>query len=111
MLMLTIVRDTYSRTESGKGWRAQPYRIETETMPWHHRDACTTEHTTQRWGERMHHYLTEDDTLRFFRRLGGSEYAERSYTPAGYVVTRLISTNPGRTVRLIRTFRFTDVPS
>jgi len=109
MLMLTITRKTYSRTESGKGWRTQPDHTETETMPWYHRDARTDERITNPCGEHVHRNVTEDDTLRFFRRLGGSEYAERSYTPAGYIVTRLISTNPTHTVRVVRKFRFTNV--
>ena len=111
MLMLTIIREVYSRTDSGKGWRTQPGTTDTETMPWYHRDTlpnclCCD---TKPCGESVHHRITESDTLRFFRRLGGSEYAERSYTPAGYLVTRLISTNPDRTVRIIRKFRFSEV--
>ena len=50
--------------------------------------------------------IVNKDTLRWFRRLGGSETAQRSYTCRGYLVTRLISKNPDRSVKVIRTFTF-----
>lgn len=103
MYMLTIRTDTYSRSNSGKSWRTHPDSSETETIPWDRRDAVGEQH-----GEATHRNLTAADTLAWFRRIGGSEYAERSHTPVGYIVTRLISANPTRTVRKIRTFRITD---
>ena len=42
----------------------------------------------------------------YFRRLGGSEYMERSYTCAGYNVTRSISKSPDRYTKVVRSFRF-----
>lgn len=107
MYLLTITRETYSRTASGKGWKARPDEVETETLPWH----ATPERIgdVARSGEDKHHKITDADTLRFFRRLGGSEYAERSHTPVGYIVTRLVSTNPDRTTRIVRRFRITNV--
>ena len=36
--------------------------------------------------------ITDDDTIKFFRRLGGSEYIKRGYTAQGYLITKLIST-------------------
>lgn len=103
MYVLTITTETYSRTESGKGWKARPDETTTETLPWDRRDVASgSVH-----GEDKHHKITNEDTLRWYRRIGGSEYAERSYTPVGYIVTRLISTNPDRTVRLVRKFRIT----
>lgn len=115
MYMLTITRETYSRTESGKSWRTKPDKTETESHPWHRTDPDPSDPTgaawitRERWGEEIHNKITSADTLRWFRRLGGSEHAERSYTPVGYIVTRLISTNPDRTVRIVRKFRITDV--
>mgnify|MGYP003630727874 FL=1 len=50
--------------------------------------------------------LTKDDTLKWFRRLGGSETAERSYTCRGYNVTKLTSTSPDRGIKIIRKFKF-----
>ena len=103
--MLTIVTETFSRTDSGKSWRTVPDETTTETLPWDRRDVGFDE----RYGESVHLKITSDDTLRWFRRLGGSEYAERSYTPHGYIVTRLVSSDPSRTVRKVRRFRFTEV--
>lgn len=100
MYRLTITRETYSRTASGKGWKARPDEVETETLAWYAHDANGGPS-----GEDKYRKITDADTLRFFRRLGGSEYAERSHTPVGYIVTRLVSTNPDRTVRIIRKFR------
>jgi hypothetical protein len=108
MYMLTITTETYSRTESGKSWRSKPDETETESLPWYWRDVVPRE-THSQSGEDTHRNITDPDTLRWFRRCGGSEYAERSYTPAGYIVTRLVSTNPDRTVRIVRRFRITNV--
>lgn len=97
MFNLTITTETYTRTDSGKSWRSKPDSTETtDPMPW--RDL----------GQTTHRNITSDDTLRFFRRLGGSETAIRSYTSAGYIVTRLISTSPDRQVRKVRRFTITD---
>lgn len=111
MFTLTMTREVYSRTESGKSWRTKPDEVETESLPWYHLDAqdANLPNITMSWGEHVHRNITADDTLAFFRRLGGSEYAERSYTPVGHIVTRLVSSNPDRTLRVVRKFRITDV--
>lgn len=106
MHMLTITTETYSRTDSGKSWQSRPDEVETETLPWGWRDAAAS--GSIRCGEEKHRYITEPDTLKWFRQLGGSEYAERSYTPVGFIVTRLISSNPDRTIRKVRKFRITN---
>ena len=46
------------------------------------------------------------DTLKFFRRLGGSETVTKAYTSAGYMVVKLVSTNPDRSIRKVRSFDF-----
>lgn len=104
MYQLTVTKSVYNRTESGKGWRSVADSVETETLPWDRRDVGSNE----RHGEDVHRNITDADTLRWFRRLGGSEYAERSYTPMGYIITRLISTSPDRETRHVRTFRITQ---
>ena len=53
-----------------------------------------------------HNRITNDDTLKWFRRLGGTETAERSYTYEGYVVTKLTSTSPDKQRKTIREFNF-----
>ena len=50
--------------------------------------------------------IVDANTLRWFRRLGGSETAQRSHTCRGYLVTKLISRNPDRDTKVIRTFTF-----
>ena len=50
--------------------------------------------------------ITKDETLKWFRRLGGSETAEHSYTCRGYNITKLISTSPDKQTKIIRTFQF-----
>jgi len=54
----------------------------------------------------QYNHLTKDETLKWFRRIGGSETAERSYTCRGYNVTKLISTSPDREIKIIRKFKF-----
>lgn len=42
----------------------------------------------------------------FMRRLGGSETITKCYTCAGYVAYRIVSKNPSRDVKTVRTFDF-----
>lgn len=115
MYMLTIITEYYSRTDSGLSWRTKSDETTTETLPWYGTEPDPSDPTGaawithERWGEDVHRKITSDDTIRWFRSWGGSEYAERSYTPVGYIVTRLISTNPDHTVRIVRRFRITNV--
>jgi len=88
---LNFTEKEYSRTDSGKSWRAQPDEV--------------TEKIVDR---NFHSNMTSEDTCKFFRRLGGSESVERSYTSQGYIVTQLISMDPGRTVRKVRTFSIVE---
>lgn len=57
---------------------------------------------------KQYNNITSDDTLKWFRRLGGSETATRNYTSRGYNVTKLISTSPDKSTRVIREFNFID---
>jgi hypothetical protein len=57
---------------------------------------------------RQYNNITNDDTLKWFRRLGGSETATRNYTSRGYNVTKLISTSPDKSIKVIREFNFID---
>lgn len=56
--------------------------------------------------ERQYNNITSEDTIKFFRRLGGSETVERSYTCWGYKCTKLTSTSPNRQIKNIRKFKF-----
>ena len=66
----------------------------------------TIEENTSIINEEHYNNCTCDDTLRFFRRLGGSETLTRSYTKCGYLVTKLVSTSPDKQKRTIREFSF-----
>lgn len=50
--------------------------------------------------------ITNKDTLKWFRRLGGSETATKNYTSRGYNVTKLISKSPDKSIKVIREFNF-----
>jgi len=65
-----------------------------------------TEQTVNEVTERQHELTTNNDTVKWFRRLGGSETVQRSYTCAGYKVTKLISTSPDRETKHVREYEF-----
>jgi hypothetical protein len=50
------------------------------------------------------------DSVKFFRRLGGSESITNSYTCSGYVGTKLVSTSPDKQTKVIREFKFESLP-
>jgi len=50
--------------------------------------------------------ITSKETQRFFRRLGGSETAQRTYTSKGYLITRLTSISPDRKTKKVYQFKF-----
>lgn len=55
----------------------------------------------------QHERITEPETLKYFRRLGGSETAQKGYTIGGYKVTKLTSKNADKTIKIVRTYKFT----
>jgi len=50
--------------------------------------------------------ITNEDTIAWFRRLGGSETATKAYTNQGYKIVRLVSTSPDKKIKVIREFKF-----
>ena len=50
--------------------------------------------------------LTNKDTLKWFRNLGGSEKVTKTHTSQGYKITKLVSTSPNKKERVVRTFNF-----
>ena len=50
--------------------------------------------------------ITDTDTIKFFRRLGGIETVERGYTARGYKIIKISSTSPNREKKTIRQFEF-----
>lgn len=47
-----------------------------------------------------------EDSVGFFRRLGGTETLVKGYTCAGYNPVKLTSTNPNKTARTVRAFNY-----
>ena len=54
--------------------------------------------------EEVYNNMTSEETIKFFRGLGGTEKATRK----GGRVTRLVSTSPSGDLRTIRTFEFSE---
>lgn len=62
--------------------------------------------TTETISEEQYRNITGLETLRFFRRIGGSESIVFGYTCNGYKATKLTSTNPDRSKKIVRKFKF-----
>ena len=56
--------------------------------------------------EKQHYLTTNNDTVKWFRRLGGSESLRRSYINQDYKVTKLVSTSPDKQNKVIREYKF-----
>ena len=54
------------------------------------------------------HYenATSTDTIKFFKRLGGTERISRNYTCAGYLIEKITSISPNRENKTIREYQF-----
>ena len=78
----------YERTESGKNWKRNTTETETTTIE-----------------QETYNNIFNKETLAFFRGLGGYERASKSYTTAGYIVTRLTSISPDKTSKIVRTIK------
>lgn len=80
----------------------------TETRLTKNPDTKTTyiqvEKETKEVTEREHYLYF--DSVKWFRRLGGSESITNSYTCSGYVGTKLVSTSPDKQTKVIREFNF-----
>ena len=86
---INLTTTEYEKTESGKSWKSKPVLVEKEVIT---RD--------------QYNNLTGDDTLRFFRRLGGSQVVACCYTKHGFIIVQLSSCNPDRTRKIVREFSF-----
>jgi hypothetical protein len=62
--------------------------------------------TTEQITEREYNLLTNEDTIKAFRRGGGKEHAIRCYTCRGYNIVKLTSTSPSGETKIIREFKF-----
>ena len=83
-----LTTKTYGRTESGKNWKSNPTETEITTID-----------------KETYDNIFSKETQAFFRRLGGYEKTSKSYTTAGYIVTRLTSISPDRTTKIVRTVK------
>ena len=78
----------FERTESGKNWKNNPTETEVTTID-----------------QETYNNIFSKETQAFFRRLGGYERASKSYTTAGYIVTRLISISPDKITKIVRSVK------
>jgi hypothetical protein len=68
-------------------------------------DSKTVEEVT----EEQHGLTTNDDTVKWFRRLGGYETKQMGYTFIGYVCKKLTSISPDKQIKVIREYSFKNV--
>ena len=54
--------------------------------------------------EKQHRLTTCDETVKWFRRIGGSETKRMNYTCLGYVCTKLTSISPDRQTKVVREY-------
>lgn len=64
----------------------------------------TIEEVTKTITEEIYNNMTSEESIKFFRGLGGTEKVTRK----GGRVTRLVSTSPSGELRKIRTFTFSE---
>ena len=62
---------------------------------------------TREINRKQYDLTTGKETQQWFKRIGGSETATKSYTSAGYLVTHLVSTSPDKETKIIRTYKIT----
>ena len=63
--------------------------------------------STEQITSEQYNNMTNENALKYFRRLGGTESAIFGYTCNGYKVTKLTSTSPEKQIKIVRTFKFT----
>jgi hypothetical protein len=86
---IEMVKEYYSRTDSGKSWKAQPDTVE------------KTIFTREQYDN-----YTDPAAIRFFRRLGGIETVTKCYTQHGYIPVQITSTSPDRQEKRVARFIF-----
>ena len=64
---------------------------------------------TKEINEKEYFLTVNDNTIKYFRGLGGKETVTRSYTSAGYKVIKLVSTSPDKETKTIKVFNFKTV--
>ncbi len=56
--------------------------------------------------EKKYFNITNKNTVKFFRSLGGSEHVVKAYTKNGYIPIEIYSKSPCRTKKTVREFKF-----
>ena len=87
---MTDTKIIYTQTEQQYDYNANKY--------------VTIEEVTRTITEEKYYNMTSEETLKFFKGLGGTEKATRR----GGRVTKLVSTSPSGESRTIRTFTFSE---
>lgn len=69
----------------------------------------TLETVTKEITREQYNKITDEGTIKFFRRLGGYESVTKNYTSLGYIPVKIISTSPDKNEKVIREFEFKTV--
>lgn len=69
----------------------------------------TLERVTKEITRDQYNKITDEKTIKFFRRLGGSESVTKNYTSLGYIPVKIISTSPDKNEKVIREFEIKTV--
>lgn len=56
--------------------------------------------------ETQYNNIVSKDTIEFFKRLGGSETKQMSYSVKGYTCSKLTSVSPNKQNKTVRKFKF-----
>lgn len=59
--------------------------------------------------EKEYFLTTNDNTIKYFKRLGGRETVTRGYTCAGFKIVKLVSTSPDKETKIVREFNFKTI--
>jgi len=89
MTTIKITQETLYKKDKVKGWFVNNKETETREI-----------------SESEYNLLTNEDTLKYFRQLGGAETVKRNYTIAGYKIVYLSSISPDKKLKIVRKFKF-----
>ena len=97
--MIIMEKKTYSRTESGKGWKSKPDTIEREEITLENLKNRTSNETARFFGGWWH---TDNGYMKgVFRR-------EYGYTYYGYLPIAVTIVNPWKTTKIVETYHITN---
>ena len=87
MILRTLTE--YRKTESGKSWQSKPVSVKREVIN----------------AEFYQNYVS---SIPFFNNFGDGAYcrAQKAYTCAGYLPTRIVTVSPGRERKIVADFEF-----